>query len=60
MPNELLDAKLSISRIKSEVLNLAGELLVNEVADKDFAINRLLEIVEFIENRDVKTKDIKL
>ncbi|MEH7415020.1 hypothetical protein V7266_07000 [Neobacillus drentensis] len=60
MLNELLDAKLSLSRIKSEVLNLAGELLANESADRGFAIKRLLEIVQFLENGDVKTKDIKL
>ncbi|PFN76201.1 hypothetical protein COJ85_32985 [Bacillus sp. AFS076308] len=60
MLNELLDAKLSISRIKSEVLNLAGELLANEAAERGDAIKRLLEVVEFIENSDVNTKDIKL
>ena len=60
MLNELLDAKLSLSRIKSEVLNLAAELLANESADKAFAIKRLLGVVEFIEKGDVKTTDLKL
>ncbi len=60
MMNELLDAKLSLSRIKSEVLNLAAELLANESADKSFAIKRLLGVVEFIENGDVNTTDIKI
>ena len=58
--NELLEAKLTISRIKSEVLNLAAELVADETSDKDYAIKRLVGIVEFIEQYDVKVKDIEL
>jgi len=47
--NELLEAKLTLSRIKSEVLNLAAELVADQSADKDYAIKRLLGVVEFIE-----------
>ncbi|MGF6951027.1 hypothetical protein QF028_003532 [Neobacillus sp. B4I6] len=58
--NELLEAKLTISRIKSEVLNLTAELVADESAGKDYAIKRLLGVVEFIEEYDVKDKDIEL
>ena len=58
--NELLEAKLTLSRIKSEVLNLAAELVSDQSADKDYAIKRLLGVVEFIEEYDVKVKDIEL
>ena len=52
--NELLEVKLTITRIQSEVLNLAAD----ETSDKDYAIKRLLGVVEFIEEYDVKIKDI--
>ena len=51
---------MTLSRIKSEVLNLAGGLMANEAADKGFAINRLFENVELIVNSDEMTKNIKL
>ncbi|MBT2657943.1 hypothetical protein J7E81_22335 [Bacillus sp. ISL-18] len=52
--------KLSLSRFKSEILNLAGGLMANEAADKGFAIKRLLENLELVENSDEMTKNIKL
>ncbi|MBT2653899.1 hypothetical protein J7E81_01390 [Bacillus sp. ISL-18] len=58
--NELLEAKLTISRIKSEVLNLAAELVDDQSSEKDYAIKRLLGVVEFIEAYDVNVKDIQL
>lgn len=53
--NDLLEAKLSIAKIKVKVLDLAGALAADEATDKDYAIGKLLEIVEYIEKEE---KDI--
>jgi hypothetical protein len=57
--NDILEAKLTISRIKTQLLDLAGELIADETADKDYAIKRLLDVVEYIDKHDVKVSDIK-
>lgn len=56
--NDLIEAKLTIARIKVKVLDLAGALAADDLADKDYAITKLLELVEFIEDKDVLTRDI--
>lgn len=58
--NELLEAKLTIARIKVNLLDLAGELVADDLSDKDYAIKRILKVVEFIEEYDVKVSDIVL
>jgi hypothetical protein len=58
--NELLEAKLTISRIKTQLLDLAGELIADDLSDKDYAIKRLLGVVEYIDVHDVKVSDIKI
>lgn len=57
--NDLLEAKLSIAKIKVKVLDLAGALADDDLADKDYAITKLLELVEYIEKEDVIIKEIK-
>jgi hypothetical protein len=56
--NELLEAKLTISRIKAQLLNLAGELVSDDLTDKAYAIQRILRVVEHIEENDVEVKEI--
>lgn len=57
--NELLEAKLTIARIKSQLLDLAGALIADHITDKEYAVKGLLDIVEFIEDNDVKVSEIK-
>jgi hypothetical protein len=56
--NELLEAKLTIGKIKVKLLNLTGELIADDLADKEYAIKRMLTIVEFIDEHDVEIKEI--
>jgi hypothetical protein len=56
--NELLEAKLTIGRIKLKLLDLAGELIADDLSDKEYAIKRLLTIVEYIDEHDIKVKEI--
>jgi hypothetical protein len=56
--NELLEAKLTISRIKTQLLDLAGELIADELSDKGYAIKRILAVIEYIDEHDVKIKEI--
>ncbi|MBV7509690.1 hypothetical protein KW850_31795 [Bacillus sp. sid0103] len=58
--NDVLEAKLTISRIKTQLLDLAGELIADQSAGKEYAIKRLLGVVEYIDENDVKAKDIEL
>jgi hypothetical protein len=44
--NELLEAKLIIARIKVKLLDLAGELIADDLSDKEYAIKRILKVVE--------------
>jgi hypothetical protein len=57
--NELLEAKLTIARIKTQLLDLAGELVADDLSDKDYAIQRLLKVVEYIDEHDVKVSYIQ-
>lgn len=57
--NDLLEAKLTISRIKTQLLDLTGELIADESAGKNYAIKRLLGVVEYIDEHDVKVSDIQ-
>jgi hypothetical protein len=57
--NEILEAKLTISRIKTQILDLTGELIADDSAGKDYAIKRLLKIVDYIDIHDVKVSDIQ-
>lgn len=56
--NSVLEAKLTISEVKSQLLNLAGSLESDDSTDKKYAIIHLLKIIEFIEERDVKVNEI--
>lgn len=56
--NDLLEAKLTVTRIKVQLLDLAGELIADDSSDKDYAIKRLLKVVEYIDEHDVKVSDI--
>jgi hypothetical protein len=58
--NELLEAKLTIARIKVNLLDLAGELIADDLSDKEYAIKRILKVVEYIDESDVKVSDIDL
>jgi uncharacterized Fe-S cluster-containing radical SAM superfamily enzyme len=58
--NDLLEAKLTIARIKVNLLDLAGELIADDLSDKDYAIQRILKVVEYIDDSDVKVSDIDL
>jgi hypothetical protein len=49
--NELLEAKLTIGRIKVKLLDLAGELIEDDLSDKEYAIKRVLNVVEYIPER---------
>lgn len=57
--NNLLEAKVIISKIKTRVLDLTSELVTDETADNQVAIDRLLTIVEYIEKEDVSTDYIR-
>jgi hypothetical protein len=41
--NELLEAKLTISKIKTQLLDLAGELVADELTDKQVCNNKDFE-----------------
>jgi anaerobic ribonucleoside-triphosphate reductase len=56
--NDLLEAKLSMTRIKVKLLDLAGELIADDLSDKEYAIKRLLGVVEYIEEYDIEIKEI--
>ncbi|MEH7749240.1 hypothetical protein V7659_30180 [Neobacillus drentensis] len=56
--NELLEAKLTITRIKTELLDLTGELVADDLTEKSYAIQRILRVVEHIEEHDVAVKEI--
>lgn len=56
--NDLIEAKLTIARIKVKVLDLAGALAADDLADKDYAISKLLELVDYIEVEDVRISEI--
>jgi uncharacterized Fe-S cluster-containing radical SAM superfamily enzyme len=58
--NDLLEAKLTIARIKVNLLDLAGELVADALSDKEYAIKRILKVVEYIDESDVKVSDIDL
>jgi hypothetical protein len=58
--NELIEAKLTISRIKTQLLDLAGELVADNLSDKDYAIQRILKVVAYIDEHDVKIGDIQI
>jgi hypothetical protein len=55
---ELLEAKLTISRIKTQLLDLAGELIADDLSDKEYAVKRILAVIEYIDEHDVKIKEI--
>lgn len=57
--NNLLEAKVIISKIKTRLLDLTSELVTDETADNQVAIDRLLTIVEYIEKEDVSTDYIR-
>ncbi|MBV7507404.1 hypothetical protein KW850_19375 [Bacillus sp. sid0103] len=56
--NDLLEAKLTITRIKTQFLDLAGELVADIASDKEYAIKRILGVVEYIDENDVNVRDI--
>jgi uncharacterized Fe-S cluster-containing radical SAM superfamily enzyme len=58
--NDLLEAKLTIARIKVNLLDLAEELVADDLSDKEYAIKQILKVVEFIDESDVKVIDIDL
>jgi hypothetical protein len=58
--NELLEAKLTIGRIKTQLLDLTGELVADDLADKYYAIKRMLTIVKYIDEHDVKIGDFEI
>ncbi|MFJ5713712.1 hypothetical protein [Neobacillus sp. NPDC093127] len=58
--NELVGAKLTISRIKTQLLDIAGELIADDLSDKNYAIERLLKVVEYIDDNDVKVSEIQI
>ncbi|MCM2531480.1 hypothetical protein NDK43_02530 [Neobacillus pocheonensis] len=57
--NDLLEAKLTITRIKTQLLDHTGELIADDLSGKDYAIQRLLKVVEYIDEHDVKISDIQ-
>jgi hypothetical protein len=57
--NDVLEAKLTISRIKTQLLDLAGALISDDFTDKDYAIKHLLNIVEYIDEHDITVKAIE-
>jgi hypothetical protein len=56
--NDLLEGKLFVTRIKTQLLDLAGELIADDLTDKLYAINRILNIIEYIEKQDVPVPEI--
>ncbi|MDQ6598073.1 hypothetical protein [Bacillus salipaludis] len=58
--NELLEEKLTIARIKVQLLDLTGELIAEDLSDKDYTIQQMLKVVEYIDEYDVKVCDIEV
>jgi Leucine-rich repeat (LRR) protein len=56
--NEMLEGKLFVTRIKTQLLDLTGELIADDLTDKHYAINRILNIIEYIEKQDVPIPEI--
>jgi hypothetical protein len=56
--NVLMEAKLTIGKIKVKLLDLAGELVADDLTDKEYAIKRLLTIVEYLDEHDIEVKEI--
>jgi anaerobic ribonucleoside-triphosphate reductase len=56
--NELLETKLTIGKIKVKLMDLVGELIADDLSDKDYAIKRILTVVEYIDEYDEKVKEI--
>ncbi|WP_179292790.1 hypothetical protein [Bacillus sp. 7884-1] len=42
--NESLEAKLTIARIKTQLLGLVGDLIADDLSDKEYVIKRLLRL----------------
>jgi hypothetical protein len=57
--NDLLEAKLTISRIKTQLLDLAIGLISDDSTDKEFALKRILKIIEYIDENDIKISTIE-
>jgi hypothetical protein len=57
--NDVLEAKLTISKIKTQLLDLAGALIADEITDKDYAIKHLLNTVDYIDVHDITVKAIE-
>lgn len=58
--NDLLEAKLTIAKIKTQLLDLVGELIADSSSSKEYGIKRLMQVVEYIEEHDVKVNDIEV
>ncbi|WML26282.1 hypothetical protein [Neobacillus sp. OS1-33] len=48
--NELLEAKLTISCIRTQLLDLAGELIADDLSTKEYAIKRILTVIDTLMN----------
>lgn len=57
--NDLLEAKLTITRIKTKLLDLTGELIADNSAEKDYAIKRILDVIEYIDEHNIKISDVR-
>jgi hypothetical protein len=57
--NDLLEAKLTISRIRTQLLDLSGLLICDHITDKEYAINGILKVVDYIDEYDIPIRDIK-
>lgn len=57
--NDLLEAKLFISEIKTKLLDLTGALYADNLADKQYCIDGLLKVIEYIEGNDITVKELK-
>ncbi|MFC9600855.1 hypothetical protein ACFTQL_23835 [Peribacillus butanolivorans] len=57
--NELLEWKVFNNYIKTLILNLAGLLITDHLADKEYAIKRLLQIVIYNDENDITVKEIE-
>jgi hypothetical protein len=56
--DDLLEAKLILSRIKTQLLDLAGGLISDDSTDKEFALKRILKIIEYIDENDINISTI--
>lgn len=59
MMNDLLEAKLTISQIRTQLLDLAGSLIADHLAGKEFALEHTLKIIDYIDKNEISIKDIK-